>query len=138
MNRRARDDGTARSEVASTTAAFLAAVRAGDAGAAAAAYTDDAQLLAPGTKPLTGRTEIEAFWRAGIDSGVTEVRLHVSSTSCSRELAYEIGRYEMRLRAEDGAVVRESGHYLLVHSRQPDGSWRREAEMLGPDRSAHV
>ena len=138
MDRRARDDDSVRDEVAATTADFLAAVRAGDARAAATAYAEDAQLLAPYTEPLTGRTEIEAFWRAGIDSGVTEVRLHACAATGGRELAYEIGRYELRLRAEDGEVVHETGHYLLVHARQPDGTWRREAEMLGPDRSEQV
>ena len=138
MGRSERYDGAARREVAATTAYFLAAVRAGDAAAAATTYAEDAQLLAPYTEPLTGRTEIEAFWRAGIDSGVTDVTLQVCSSVGGRDLSYEIGRYELRLRAEDGEVVHEIGHYLLVHARQPDGSWRRKVEMLGPDRSAQV
>ena len=99
-------------------AGFVAALRDGDAAAAAAA--DDARLLPPSTEPLKGREAITAFWRAGVEAGIAD------------GLAYEIGRDAMRLQPAGGAMVVDRGSYVLVHARQTDGSWRRAVEMFSP------
>lgn len=113
-------------------AAFVAALREGDAAAAAAVYSDDASLLPPSAEPLKGREAIAAFWRAGVDAGISDVELDALELERVDGLAYEIGRYALRLQPAGGATVVDRGSYVLVHARQTDGSWRRAVEMFSP------
>lgn len=119
--------------ITTAQAAFVDALERGDAAAAAAVYTDTARLLPPAAEPMEGRPAIEAFWRAGIESGIAAVELETTELDQHDGLAYEIGRYALRLRTADGDTVVDRGKYVLVHQRQPDGSWRRAVEMFGPD-----
>jgi len=114
-------------------AAFAAALRGGDAAAAAAVYSEDASLLPPSAEPLKGRDAITAFWRAGVEAGISDVELDALELERVGGLAYEIGRYALRLRPAGGATVVDRGSYVLVHAQQTDGSWRRAVEMFSPD-----
>lgn len=112
---------------------FIAALRSGDAAAASALYADDARLIAPSAELIRGRAAIEAFWRAGLDTGVSEIELESLEFGIEEGLAYEIGRYALTLEPVEGDKVVDRGKYLLVHERQEDGSWRWAAEMFNPD-----
>ena len=121
-------------EIAAAREAFIAALRQGDASAAAKAYTDDARLLAPSSELLTGRSSIARFGQAGIDAGVDSIELHALDLEIepAGETACEIGRYALRLTAPSGAGVVDRGRYLLVYRREADGAWRRAAETFNP------
>lgn len=123
------DDGA----IAEARAAFVAALEHGDGRAASAVYADGARLVVPSTEVIEGRAAIEAFWSAGVRIGVTSVELEVLELRRSEGLAYEIGRYALRLQPQDGDAVVDQGNYVLVHERQPDGSWLRAVEMLTTD-----
>ena len=73
------------------------------------------------------------FWRAGLDAGVSEVELEELVFDRQDGLAYEIGRYALRLQPEGGSTVVDRGKYVLVHERQDDGTWQRAVEMFSPD-----
>ena len=120
---------------ATTRAAFVAALRSGDAKAAAAVYAGNARLLAPSAELLRGREAIEAFWRAGIEAGIAAAELEAVELDRHDGLAYEIGRYTLRLEPAEGGTVVDRGNYLLVHERQEDGSWRWAVEMFNRDSS---
>ena len=112
-------------------AAFAAAFRDGDARAAAALYAPGASLLPPSAPLLQGREAIEAFWRAGIESGLDGVELEALELERRDGLAYEIGRYALRLTADRGEVI-DRGAYVLVLEQQQDGSWLRTVETFNP------
>jgi uncharacterized protein (TIGR02246 family) len=133
MDGRCRSSRALERAFAETRAAFLAALAAGDAKAAASVYAEDARLLAPGAEPMRGRDTIEAFWRAGLEAGLAALAFEPSEVEGGERLAYELGRYELRLRPAEGGTVVERGRYLLVHARREDGAWRRAVEMLNPD-----
>lgn len=114
--------------------AFAAALRSGDASAAAAIYADDATLLAPDADVVRGRTAIERFWRTGVETGIEQVEFVVIELQQRGEVAFEVGRYALFLAPESGASVVDRGRYLVVHRVEPDGTWRRAAEMFSPDR----
>jgi ketosteroid isomerase-like protein len=126
-------DSRAEGAIAEARAAFVAAVKRGDAREAARVYAKDARLLAPSAELIEGRKAIEAFWRAGIEAGVADVDLDALELDRQDGLAYEIGRYALRLRPAEGGTVVDRGKYLLVHERQSDGSWRWAVEMFNPD-----
>ena len=120
-------------EIWATKARFVAALERGDAEAAALTYADDARLLPPSTQLLEGRYAIQAFWQAGLDAGVSAVVLETLALERHDGLAYEIGRYALRLDPREGAAVVDHGKYVLIHERQEDGAWRFAAEMFNPD-----
>ena len=112
--------------------AFIGAIEQGDAKAASAVYTSEARLLAPSAELLRGPVAIEQFWRAGLDSGISKVELETLELVRLDGLAYEIGCYELRMKPLGGDPIVDRGKYLLVHERQPDGSWLWAVEMFNP------
>ena len=114
-------------------ATFLAALDRRDAKGAAAAYATDARLLPPFSDVMAGRDAIEAFWQAGLDTGLAALELESLKIKRNDRIAYEVGRYAMHVRPQEGECVADRGTYVLVHERQADGSWRRVVEMFGPE-----
>lgn len=115
--------------------AFIDAVRRGDPRAIADLYADDARLVAPDGDPIRGRGDVAAFWQAGVDSGIVAVVLEPDDVELLPTVAWEVGRYALELRADDGAPLTDRGHYLLVYGLDA-GRWRRTAEMFRPDAPA--
>jgi uncharacterized protein (TIGR02246 family) len=113
--------------------AFEAALRAGDAVAAATVYADDATLLAPSADLLEGRAAIERFWRTGLETGIAGVELVVLNLRRQGDVVLEVGQYALHATPDSGGPVVDRGRYLVVHHVEPDGHWRRAAEMFSPD-----
>lgn len=133
MSEPEQDGRRLKEAVGETSAAFAAALARGDARAASGAYAEDATLLPPLAGPVRGRDAIAAFWRTGLEAGIAAVEFEALALESGDRLAYELGRYELRLKPADSKPVTERGTYLLVHALQSDGSWHRAAEMLRPD-----
>jgi ketosteroid isomerase-like protein len=134
MDERRGDGGLPEDVAAERRATFLASLRQGDAKAASAVYAETARLLPPSAEPMRGREAIQAFWQAGLEAGLSDVELEPLELECQDGLAYEIGRYRLRLEPPGGGPVVDRGTYLLIHGRQVDGSWLRAVEMFNPDR----
>ncbi|MEO5704941.1 MAG: DUF4440 domain-containing protein [Candidatus Limnocylindrales bacterium] len=120
--------------IGSTRLAFETALRSGDAAGAAAAYADDATLIAPAAEVLRGRPAIQQYWRTGVETGIERMDLTVLDLQQRGDVALEIGRYALHLVPEAGGTVTDSGRYLVVLRADGDGRWRRCAEMFSPDR----
>lgn len=112
---------------------FVDAIRGGDSAAAASAYASDACLVAPSADLIEGRDRIASFWRAGLEAGIRTVDRIPSRIDGHGSVAFEIGRYAMRLRPAGGGSVVDRGSYLLVHKRGPDGHWSWALETFTPD-----
>ena len=136
MHVHSQTGGEIRHRVESARQDFCDAVAAGDARAAAAAYAEDAVLLAPQSEALRGRADIESFWEAGIAAGVVSIRLESSFLTVDQHLAYEIGRYCLRMTPTAEGTVTDRGTYVHVYVPQADRHWLRVAESLHPDRTA--
>lgn len=111
------------------TAILADALARGDAAAAASLYADDGRLLTSAAELLSGRGEIEAYWRAGIAFGLSRLDVQPIELRVTGRIAIEIGRYAVALQ-DDG--VAESGKYLVLHRLQPDGTWRRGVDVFNP------
>ena len=118
---------------ADNNAAFISALRRGDVAAAADSYMDDALLVPPSTGIIRGRAAIAEYWRAGVDAGMDDVAFNPVELRNQDGISFEIGRYLLALTATDGSRVTDQGEYVVVHQRQPDGSWRFAVEMLSAD-----
>jgi ketosteroid isomerase-like protein len=112
---------------------FADGVRHGDLTAIASVYSDAAKLLAPSAELIEGRGAIRAFWKAGLDAGVVDIELEAATVERRDRLAYELGRYVLRLRPAPGRTILDQGRYLVVLEQVADGTWRRAVEMFNPE-----
>lgn len=133
MDERRGEGRPADGLIAEARTAFLAALRRGDAEAASTVYTDGARLLAPSAELFEGRAAIAAFWGAGLEAGICGVEVEALELERNGNVAYEIGRYALRVEPQEGSTVVDRGKYVLVHERQGDGSWLRAGETFNPD-----
>ncbi|HET7030201.1 MAG TPA: nuclear transport factor 2 family protein [Candidatus Limnocylindrales bacterium] len=117
---------------------FVAGLRRQDAATATSGYADDARLVAPSADLIEGRTGIESFWRAGLDAGIRAVERVPVRLEGHGAIAFEIGRYAIRLRPAGGGSVVDRGSYLLVHERNAAGAWQWALEMFTPDGAPQV
>jgi uncharacterized protein (TIGR02246 family) len=102
---------------------WLKAFTAGDAAGVAAIYAEDARLLAPNIDVLEGRPAIEAFVKEFVAMGSESMSFDLITVHETPDLCVAVGRYELQIRPEGADVQRDSGKYVEVWARRPDGSW---------------
>lgn len=103
---------------------FAAALNAKDAKMAASLYTEDAVLIPPGEDMVRGRENIEAYWKIAIDSGgVRDVSVETIDARSSGVLGYEIGTFELTANGPNGEAMKDTGRYIELLKREPDGKW---------------
>jgi ketosteroid isomerase-like protein len=107
------------------TAAWVAAFNAGDAAALAALHAENARSLPPGGAPVTGRGQIESYWRDDLgEGGVTTILTPVDAVT-QGDLVHVEGTYQVK--GKDGAEL-ASGQYQQLWARA-GGRWQVEREM---------
>jgi uncharacterized protein (TIGR02246 family) len=127
--------GSVTTELERGRSAFTTALRSRNANEAAAAYAADATLVAPAGELLRGRPAIERFWRTGMDIGIDGVEFVVLEIRVRDDIAIEVGEYALHAAGENGRSSVNRGRYLVVHRADPEGQWRRAAEILSPEGS---
>jgi len=103
--------------------AYAAAMRAGDAHAAAAVFAEDAIEMPPGKPPVRGRSAIEAYY-AGLFRSVRflDFTLSHSEVRTAGDVAFVVGTSRETIAAGD-ARHEETGKYLVV-LRRVGGAWK--------------
>jgi ketosteroid isomerase-like protein len=109
----------ARTDIDALNATFQQSLEKGDADLLASVYAPDARLFPPGSEVVDGPA-VRDFWQGAIDAGVTGGTLETLTLEEHDDIAVEQGRYELRV----GADIADHGKYVVVHRRQPDGTWR--------------
>lgn len=121
------DSAAAAAGIAEAARAFSRALEQGDAAGMAAQYVEDATLVPPNGRLVTGREAILTFWTPRnpefrtLEHSLTTDRLEVVG-----DVAIEIGTWRQRAQLRDEAPSEAAGRYLVVWRRQPDGSWRMQ------------
>jgi ketosteroid isomerase-like protein len=119
--------------VREATIALVEALARGDAAAAALLYADDGKLLSPAAELISGRLDIESYWRAGIAFGLVGIELDPVELEVVGGVAIEVGRYLLAVEGIGEASVLDRGKYLVLHRRDGDGAWRRVVDVFNPD-----
>jgi uncharacterized protein (TIGR02246 family) len=113
------------------TDAFAKAVLARDWKAVAALYVEDGVLYPPGEAAVRGRQGIEACL-AGLPA-LSDLRLRNLRVDGRDDLAYIEGTYTFAIATPDAPDrIEESGYFLEIRRRQPDGRWLIAVHMLRP------
>jgi ketosteroid isomerase-like protein len=88
-------------------------------------YTDDAQLMADGIKPIQGHDAIEQFWRAAIDRAAATVArrtIQAHESHCSGDLGYALCTVTVeipgltRRAVWDATIWQQGGGRQVAHS----------------------
>jgi len=123
------------SEILDGTGRLADTLRRGDAPAAGELYSDTATLLVSGAAPMRGRAEVEAYWRAGLELGLSGLEFERHELEHLADTVLELGRYAVALGGST-ETGRERGSYLVLHTQTADGSWQRAVEVYSRDEPA--
>ena len=93
-------------------------INAGDAGAVAAQYADDAAILPPGAARMDGKDAIQGYWQAGIDGGLSRVNIVATSIHVTGDTSVTVGN----LLGKMGDVLL-TGKYIVIGKKTEDG-WK--------------
>lgn len=110
----------AHQEIETADRAFETNFESHDAEGMAELYTEDGQLLPPGSDVVSGRDDIAAFWQGLFDMGVATAQLETVELEVHGETAVEVGRFT--LGDADGGTV-DHGTFVVVWKRE-DGAWK--------------
>lgn len=119
---------------------WSAAARAKDADAFLSFYADDAMLMLEAAPDVSGKTGI----REAIGGMMQDPNFALGFTTTdvvvagSGDLAYETGRYALTLSDANNAnaPATQSGGYVVVWRKEPDGTWKAVIDAPISDPSA--
>jgi uncharacterized protein (TIGR02246 family) len=105
--------------------AYLDAVRAGDAQAVAAFFTQDGIEMPPCQPPVEGRGAIERYHRAFFNgpAKLQQFSFGHRETRSSGDTAFDVGTYRQTLSAGPTGTVEDRGKYVVLLRRE-GGDWR--------------
>ncbi len=106
-------------------AQFEAGFTNGEAKTIADVYTQDAQILPPNSKIITGYDAILAFWQGAIDMGITSADLDTIELDEQGDTAIEIGKYVLKGESDN---VLDEGKYIVVWKKRNAG-WKYFRDM---------
>ena len=105
---------------------FMDAFNSGDTVGLASLYTDEGQILPPGSDVVTGKVEIQGFWQALLEMGIKSAKLETLELNEYTDTAVEVGKYT--LSGEDDQVL-DQGKYIVIW-RQEDGQWKLHRDIF--------
>jgi uncharacterized protein (TIGR02246 family) len=111
-----------RNAISAANERFMDAFRRSDAAAIASLYTDDAKLLPPGSEMVTGRGNIEEFWRNAMNMGIRDARLEIDSVESAGDMACEVSRFHLT-----GDNISLTGKYVVVWKN--DDGWKLHVDI---------
>lgn len=113
------DNGTpyqqARSAVIRAENELVRLVNKGDWEGAAAVYSADGVIYAPGAPPISGRQAIASFWHTVSIRGMHSVELQLMDLEISGDLLNARGKYVMRNRQKEYIDI---GKFVAIYKRE--------------------
>jgi uncharacterized protein (TIGR02246 family) len=131
----ARSAPTATADAAAVNSALQEYVRnlkVMDAGALAASFTNDGELLEPGMKPLCGPSAIRAFLSSFAGVRVENPAMKAESTQVCGSLALQWGTYSQTVVVKGKAPAQFSGRFAAEWRKQATGKWLLYRLMMQP------
>lgn len=96
-------------------------------------YADDAYLAAGGPA-ANGSTDIRKQYTDALSDNYFSVEFASDKIDVSGDLAYSRGHFtEKHQDRKSGNVVTETGSFLTVYKKQPDGSWKAVEDFTAAD-----
>lgn len=113
---------------------ILAAYNTGDAAAVAAFYTDDAIEFPPNAPATVGKEAIQLDIQTLFDQFTIKFGLEVVEVEVAGDWAFSRGSHTLTLTPKTGGEPTEdSGKWIEILKRQPDGGWKIYRNMYNSD-----
>ena len=111
------------------------AVKSGNTEGYVALLTDDAVLMPPGGPPLSGKNEIRAWGQQFANQFMVESYSSVDhEVIVSGDWAFRRSGITWALRPRSGGeVIIQTGKFIIIYRRQPDGSWKIARDIFNFD-----
>lgn len=111
---------------------FVNAYNSKDLATVMSFYAPDALVLPQNGPAVSGRGSIEATFRQFL---ATSRNLNVSlkKVDASTDLAYEIGTYTLTFEMPGMPAMPDTGKYVTLWKRQPDGKWLIVGDIFNTD-----
>ncbi len=115
-----------RAAIAATVEKDMEDFNRGDAGAAAATYTDDAILMPPNQSPIEGKQAIgKGLAELSSQLQLSNLQLSISEVDVQGDTAIVRGTYSSNITVPGmDAPMEDRGKTLSVWKKQADGSWK--------------
>lgn len=100
---------------------------AGDLEALMETYADDVVYMPPGEPVYEGIEAVREQERQELEGFDIDLALESAETHASGDWGFDRGSFELTMtpRAEDGGEpIQDNGSYVVIVSRQDDGSWK--------------
>jgi uncharacterized protein (TIGR02246 family) len=115
---------------------WSAAAQNKDVEKTASVYADDASVLPNKGAIVTGTAQIRDFWAhllsfPGVKVNFAPTRIDVAK---SKDMAYDVGTYELTMNDDKGNPNTEIGKYVVVWKKQADKQWKVVADIFNPDK----
>ncbi len=113
----------------------VAAFKAGEIDPLAALYPEDVVVLAPNQPALVGKDAVLAWLQGLYDQfTVDEFTSPVEEVVVAGSLAFSRGTFAWLLTPKAGGEpVADSGNFIVIWRRAPDGSWKRARVIWNSD-----
>lgn len=83
--------------------------------------SSDVVMYPPNSKPIVGRDAAIAFVQSY--PRITHFTLRVDELGGRGDIAYDRGNFQIAFTLPDGKTGADTGSFMTVFKRQPDGSW---------------
>jgi ketosteroid isomerase-like protein len=114
----------AREDVRNFNEQFSEALANQDVETVVDAYTEDARIFLPGLPPVRGRAAISALFRTSLAAGPSHMSFATDELWDCGDVVIDVGTYT------SGG---DTGKYVVVHERQPDGSLKMAVDAPSRD-----
>jgi len=116
-------------DIAAVEVLWEKAANSGDAAGLTALYTDDAALLPPASPMVQGKDNIQAYWKAMVDMGVSNMDLETIETAVFGKDAFKVGTFTYT-----AGDTKASGKYIELWRKGDDGKWRLRRDIWNEDK----
>ncbi|HXV64696.1 MAG TPA: SgcJ/EcaC family oxidoreductase [Vicinamibacteria bacterium] len=119
---RAADEATIRANVKE----WSAAAQAKDSERFLSFYAEDATLMLEAAPDVSGRAALGEALAGMMQDPNFDLSFEAEDVVVARasDLAYETGSYRLTVSGPDGEPATQTGHYVVVWRKMPDGSWK--------------
>jgi uncharacterized protein (TIGR02246 family) len=125
------DKVAARKAIEAADSLFITLMNKGDVTGMANCYTTDAQMMAPNSPTVKGRSNIQAAMMTYIESGATKMNVQINNVWGDEETLVSEGT--MSFSTNDGQMVDKS-KYITIYKKE-DGRWKMFRDCFNSDLS---
>lgn len=99
-------------------------------------YSETGSALPFNAPIATGRAQIQQLWaglmaKPGFSLHFAPAHIEVAA---SKDLAYDVGTFELKLNDDQGAPMTIPGKYVVVWKKHKAGQWKAEADIFNTDK----